>query len=276
MGAPLALAFTAGLVATVNPCGIAMLPAYLAWLVGGDDADDHGSLATAIRVGLVMSAGVVAVLALAGLVIGLGLRALIAVVPWLAIAVGIGLVVLGWRTLTGRSVPGLAVATRGPQDRTLRSVAVFGASYAIASLSCTLPVFLAVIAGASVQAGVASSALTILAYGAGMSVLLVVLTLAVAVGRQTLVRRVRTSARWLTGISGVVAVLAGVLLIWFWVVNLAAGNGAGAQAGVFPVLEQISAALSNRLADAAAEIAAATAAVVGAAGLVLVVRRRAQ
>ena len=29
--APLALAFSAGLVATVNPCGFAMLPAYLSY-----------------------------------------------------------------------------------------------------------------------------------------------------------------------------------------------------------------------------------------------------
>lgn len=275
MGASLVLAFTAGLVATVNPCGIAMLPAYLAWLVGGDDTTaDEGSLAAAIRVGVVMSGGVVAVLAVAGLLISLGLRALMAVVPWLAIAVGVGLVVLGWRTLTGRALPGPPVATRGPADRSLRSVAVFGASYAVASLSCTLPVFLAVIAGSSVQAGVASGALTVLAYGVGMSVLLIVLTLAVAVGRHTLVGRVRASARWLTGVSGVVAVLAGVLLVWFWVVNLAAGNGAGAQTGVFPLLEQLSSALSNRLADAAAEIGVAAAAVVGAAGLLLLVRRR--
>ena len=32
--APLALAFAAGLVATVNPCGFAMLPAYLSYFMG--------------------------------------------------------------------------------------------------------------------------------------------------------------------------------------------------------------------------------------------------
>ena len=277
MGASLALAFTAGLVATVNPCGIAMLPAYLAWLVGGDDGDDTapGSLAAAARVGLVMSVGVVAVLAAAGIVISLGLRALMSVVPWLAIVVGVGLVVLGLRTLTGRSLPGLPQAARGPGDRSLRSVALFGASYAVASLSCTLPVFLAVIAGSSVQAGVVSSALTVLAYGLGMSALLIVLTIAVAVGRQALVQRVRASARWLTVFSGVVAVLAGVLLVWFWVVNLAAGNGVGAQTGVFPLVEQVSAALSNWLADAAAEVGVILAAVAAIVSVVLLVRRRA-
>ena len=33
--APLAAAFTAGMVATVNPCGFAMLPAYLTFFMNG-------------------------------------------------------------------------------------------------------------------------------------------------------------------------------------------------------------------------------------------------
>ena len=40
--APLAYAFGVGMVATVNPCGFAMLPAYLSFFLGlegaGDDA----------------------------------------------------------------------------------------------------------------------------------------------------------------------------------------------------------------------------------------------
>ena len=38
--APLALAFTAGMVATVNPCGFAMLPAYLSYFLGIEGTDD--------------------------------------------------------------------------------------------------------------------------------------------------------------------------------------------------------------------------------------------
>lgn len=44
--APLALAFMAGLVATMNPCGFAMLPAYLSWYLS---SSDHTPPAHAIR-----------------------------------------------------------------------------------------------------------------------------------------------------------------------------------------------------------------------------------
>ena len=43
MDARLALAFSAGMVATVNPCGFALLPAYLSYFLGLEDASQsHG------------------------------------------------------------------------------------------------------------------------------------------------------------------------------------------------------------------------------------------
>ena len=38
--APFALAFAAGTVAAFNPCGFALLPAYLGWFLGAEDAAD--------------------------------------------------------------------------------------------------------------------------------------------------------------------------------------------------------------------------------------------
>ena len=61
--APLALAFTAGMVATVNPCGFAMLPAYLSYFLGIEGTDDGPAEAGVLRalvVGAVVSLGFVA------------------------------------------------------------------------------------------------------------------------------------------------------------------------------------------------------------------------
>jgi hypothetical protein len=54
--APFALAFTAGLVATVNPCGFAMLPAYLSYFMGLADDDVAAGGPAAVRRGLVIGA----------------------------------------------------------------------------------------------------------------------------------------------------------------------------------------------------------------------------
>ena len=75
--APLALAFGAGLVATVNPCGFAMLPAYLSYFMGLNDDDDRGrgaSLRSALLVGAVVSAGFLLVFGIAGILITAGVR----------------------------------------------------------------------------------------------------------------------------------------------------------------------------------------------------------
>ena len=60
---------------------------------------------------------------------------------------------------------------------------VFGVSYAVASLSCALPVFLAVTGAASATPTFLSGVLTYVVYGLGMAMLLLVLTIALAVAK---------------------------------------------------------------------------------------------
>lgn len=100
-----ALAFTAGLVASVNPCGFAMLPAYLSYFMGlQDERDEPGRAASVLQgfvVGGVVSAGFIVVFALVGVPIALGTRSVIGAIPWAAIIVGLGLVGLGIAMLAG-------------------------------------------------------------------------------------------------------------------------------------------------------------------------------
>ena len=43
MTAALTLAFSAGMVATLNPCGFAMLPAYLSYFMGLQDEEERST-----------------------------------------------------------------------------------------------------------------------------------------------------------------------------------------------------------------------------------------
>ncbi len=66
--APILLAFTAGMVATVNPCGFAMLPAYLSFFLGDEELSPSRSeaVAKAIGVGAAVSGGFLLVFGIAG------------------------------------------------------------------------------------------------------------------------------------------------------------------------------------------------------------------
>jgi cytochrome c-type biogenesis protein len=252
MGLPFALAFSAGLVATVNPCGFAMLPAYLSYFMGLDEGAPTPvaiGVWRGLRIGAVVTAGFLTVFGLAGVLITLGVQALVAVVPWAAMLVGVGVAGLGVAMLLGHelqtSLPKLDKAREG---RSLGGVFVFGVSYAIASLSCTLPVFLVVVAGAIPQLGFVRGVATFVVYGLGMSVLLIVVTLALAFGKQTLIGRLRRSSRLVKRISGSIMVLAGGYIVLFWVTTLA-GDGTTRLAPVVWV-ERLSSAATNAVAGA--------------------------
>ena len=135
---------------------------------------------------------------------------------------------------------GLPKAGKANKGTGLRSVFGFGISYGLASLSCTLPVFLSVVATQLTTSSLLSGVSTFIVYGIGMSMMLIGVTLVMALGKQTIVRRLRSSARYINRISGAVLVLAGLYIVWFWGTALASGAGALNSSGAFRFLETLS------------------------------------
>ena len=235
--APLGLAFAAGMVATVNPCGFAMLPAYLAYFMGLEDAEDgRAGTAEALRVGGIVSLAFVSVFGVTGLLINAGLRSIIDWIPYLALAVGVVMLVLGVAMFRGYELNlRLLKTSGGGATRDNRSIFGFGVSYAVASLSCTLPVFLSVVVGSIATASFVSGLATYLAYGLGMSALLVAVTLALAFAKQGFVRRLRSMLRYVQRVSAGFLVVAGLYIIWFWIDDLSSDAGEqGRAAGGHP------------------------------------------
>lgn len=144
-------AFTAGAFATANPCGFAMLPAYLSYYVTGaaeQPSVESGPL-NGIRVGLVMTTGVLSVFLLAGgavSALGTGIARFLPVINLAigAVIVGLGtlLLVRPSFTLVGPVGNPLAARPQIVEGRRVQTFFVFGAGYGIASLGCTLPIFL--------------------------------------------------------------------------------------------------------------------------------------
>lgn len=238
----IAAAFAAGMVATVNPCGFAMLPAYLGFILG----DRGSSRGSALLVGATVSGGFVAVFVVSGILIASGLRAIVTWIPWIALLIGIGLVGAGIASLRGiylfARLPGVRGATR---DRSIKGLVVFGASYGLASLSCTLPIFLSLVAGTITAGSVAESALVFAAYGLGMSLVVIVLTLAVATGRDRLVVSARPLSARLNLISGWVMIVAGLFIAWYWVTVLMGGAAGLGANPVVRFVESITADVAN-------------------------------
>jgi cytochrome c-type biogenesis protein len=214
---PFGLAFGAGMVAAVNPCGFAMLPAYLSLYLGAEEEGfaERSAVRRALRallVGLTVSMGFVAVIALAGAVISAGGTVLIGALPVLGVLVGEALIVIGlWLFLGGRSpyigvLFRLAVHLGDP-----RRVGVRGFFFFWPSLRHRLfGVHASGVAGSGITAGsVATGALRFVSYALGMASFMVTLTLSLAFFKKGVLKPLRGVMPYVRQVSAVLLVLAG-------------------------------------------------------------------
>lgn len=218
----LALALVAGAVAAFNPCGFALLPAYLAVLVAGTPDEDESQRATraamlrAVRFAAGMTVGFVAVFGLFGLIVTPLALSIEKYLPIVTVAVGVALVILGSWLLLGHSlaIPGLAGRGTGPTQRWASQVG-YGVTFALASLSCTIAPFLAVTSTALGAASIVSALTAFVAYALGMGTVVLVLALAVATSSASFATRMRRAGPTITRLSGGLLVLAGAYVAWY-------------------------------------------------------------
>ncbi|HEX5616732.1 MAG TPA: cytochrome c biogenesis CcdA family protein, partial [Acidimicrobiia bacterium] len=216
---PIALAVGAGMLATVNPCGFAMLPAYVAFFVGvnGDDHEsDRNPVGRALLVTAAVTVGFIVVFAVIGLLVTQVTSTIEDHLPWVTIAIGVTLVGLGGYLLSGRElVVSLPKLERGGGSTSLPSMVVFGISYAIASLSCTLPVFLTTLVPTFRSSGVLAGLATFVFYGLGMGLVLGVVTIAIALARVAVVQRLRRALPYVSRASGGLLAVAGAYVAYY-------------------------------------------------------------
>ena len=223
---PFGFAFGAGIVAAVNPCGFAMLPAYLSLYLGNQEAgfEKRSSLGRALRallIGGAVSSGFVLLFGLAGVLVSAGGSAILGTMPWVGMVIGAALILMGLSMLAGRTLyTGIFGRFAGrivdPKAMGVRGFFLFGLAYGLASLSCTLPVFLAVMGSSLTTGSIAAGAGRFLSYGLGMASVLLVLTLALAFFKGGVISRLRKATPYVQPISAALLVVAGAYIIFYW------------------------------------------------------------
>jgi cytochrome c-type biogenesis protein len=220
--APLLLALAAGMLAAVNPCGFALLPAYLSVLVAGDRTRPDGPRATAAAVGralrctAALTAGYVAVFGTFGLVLAPLAGRLQPRLPWLTVVLGAGLVLVGGWLAAGRQLPARGSGVRAPRlTGSAGSMVLFGMAYAVASLGCAIGPFLAIVVSSLRGGSVTEGLALFVSYAAGMGLVIGVTALAVALVRMSAVTRLRRAAALVPRISGVILVVTGAYVAYY-------------------------------------------------------------
>ena len=228
------LAFAAGLVAALNPCGFAMLPAYLALVIRSESGTGNAATAVgrAVAATVAMTLGFLAVFGTFGLLTVSLASTVQRYMPYATVLIGIALVVLGILMLTGRELS-LFLPNRlahnvswAPTPR-LGSMFGYGVAYAIASLSCTVGPFLAV-TGAGVGGSSAIGRVWIyVAYAAGFALVVGALAVAVAMAGSALIERMRRILPYVNRIGGAVLILVGLYVGYYGYYEVRLFNAGG-------------------------------------------------
>jgi cytochrome c-type biogenesis protein len=218
-GVDFPLALSRGMIAAFNPCGFAMLPAYVSYFVGTNAAGTVDRTVARLRraalVGLVTTAGFVAVFSAVGYIVSDISAEVLRVAPWATLAIGLALAVLGAAMLAGYeprfSLPKVGRARRGTG---LVAMFCYGVSYALVSLSCSLSLFLGNISS-TVNTTLLRSTLAFVAYGLGMGFVMVVVSLAVALAQQPFISWMRRALPYIGRVSGLLLTASGLYVAYY-------------------------------------------------------------
>jgi cytochrome c-type biogenesis protein len=220
------LALTTGMLVTINPCGFAMMPAYLGRFLADHDGD-AGTQSTparvlhALRVAGALSLGFLGVFLVVGILVEAGAHAIYSISQWLTIGVGLTLVAAGIAMLFGYRLPILTPKLeRGGKDGSFQSMFLFGVSYAVASLGCSLGFFLGYSLSTASRLGLVSAAASFLVYCLGFAIIITALSLSLAFAQGWLLRGLRKAMRFVDALSAVFMILAGLYLAWYGVTEV--------------------------------------------------------
>ncbi|WP_328863176.1 cytochrome c biogenesis CcdA family protein [Streptomyces sp. NBC_00306] len=215
---PLALALAAGMLAAVNPCGFALLPAYLSLLVLGDRIPTRTvAVGRALAATAAMTIGFAALFGVFGLAVQPVAGQVQKHLPWFTIVFGILMAGAGAWLLAGRQLPSPAPKLRRAPNvtRSVPAMVLFGVAYATASLGCTIAPFLAIVVSAFRSGSTGEGIVLFAAYAGGMGLIVGAASLTVALTRATAVTRLRRLGAVAPRLGGGLLLLVGAYVAYY-------------------------------------------------------------
>lgn len=213
-----ALGFVAGIGGFFAPCAFALFPGYISYYLSA--SGDETSLRRSLGLGLACAAGAATFFALVGVAITLVRGSvspyLIAAKPVIALAV----VALGAVQVLDLRMPSFALPLGVGTGRGLpvgAAIFLYGFGYALASTGCTLPLYVSITVLPLTSGFSGAALLTFLAFASAMAVLMLVTTLLVGLAKQQILTAFQRSTLWIKRASGVVLILAGLYLAYYYI-----------------------------------------------------------
>ncbi len=247
-------AFSAGAISFLNPCGFAMLPAYISYFIestikqhslsnlaqSSNVRSGSGKISrlildrkmgVGISIGIIITVAFVTIFGLTGLAISAAGTGITKYFPWIAVMSGIVIIGIGVSNILGKTfhinIPlpkGLVSTNIGNNNGkssnknnklTYLKFFLFGIGYSIASLSCTLPVFLLVVFQGISTGGLLDGFLVFLLYALGMGIIMTGISLAISISNQPFMRLMAKLSSKINVITSIILIGAGLYLLYY-------------------------------------------------------------
>ena len=213
-----ALGFVAGVGAFFAPCAFALFPGYISYYLTSSGAGRE-TPARSLGLGLACAAGSALFFAVVGVVITLVGGAispyLIAAKPIVALLV----VLLGLALVVDVKSPSMSLPLGVAVTRLPAAAGVFlyGFGYALASTGCTLPLYVSIVVLPLTSGFAGAALLTFASFAIAMALMMLLTSLLVGMDKASLLWRLQASTAWIKRASGIVLILAGLYLGYYYV-----------------------------------------------------------
>ena len=224
---PLGFSFVSGMLATVNPCGFVMLPVYISMFLSSKERQVNQSnfvykLLNIFKISISLGLGFLIIFGAVGLAVTGGLLFIQPSLSWLSTLIGFFLVGLGIYTFSGKSLylsfpQKLSYKINISQDSKFKNFFLYGLSYGIASISCTLPLFIALISNAINSGGLTNGIKQFISYSLGMTSVILVITLFASFIKNFSLLKKTSLTKFYQYPAGLIITLVGMYLIIYWI-----------------------------------------------------------
>jgi cytochrome c biogenesis protein CcdA len=214
----LAFAFSAGIFALISPCGYVLLPGYISYYLGSKPLFGRRFFSGLLS-GFASTAGIITVFSIIGMLASFPSVILPQIVPALELVAGAIIIVMGIIILLEIRLPSLGIRLNIEKRKGLIGSYIFGVTYGLATVGCSASLFLLVLSFAMGK-GTLISILTFSVYSLGMGFPLIITFILIAQARETIVKRIIRATPFLHKISGILLIIVGVYLIYFYYSNL--------------------------------------------------------
>lgn len=198
-------AFLAGVSSLCHPCAFALLPGYIAFLVGSRTSTD------AIFSGLIFTSGLITVLAILGALLSFIGGVLIRFVPWLQILVAIAIILLGIVQILNLNLP--SFASKISLKKGLLGLYIFGLGFGLVISGCSAPVFFSVILYSFIS-GFQNGVLALASYGFGMGVITMAVSIITIRTKHSFIHKLNRYSNQINWIIGSILILVGLYILY--------------------------------------------------------------